>query len=368
MCKHDSGARDQFLRAEGCSRVLCADAVDLSRVHFACVALFEFCFLLHSLLLVSSMQARRSLDVGFSFCCPLMTNHSRLSLQGVERNGKSYGRKLVSFRMCASMPTKTTNIRPLRSPPPRFYNFSPDDIESVKVRHIRVLTELVADEAMRQIRSGTAVLKELASTLSVCEASKQNGGDLGWWDVDEQVPNDVEQFGMCDELLGACARTRANTLCKVQSKHGWHVYVVEDVRHKLNVQRRTVNPVRRQRKQGETFPEPIARTYHIASLGCQMNLADKERMAGELDRLGYTFIEDPFASSVFVLNTCSIREHAESKVYSALGRHSLRKQLSPGKVTLCVSGCVAQQEGEKLLRVSFAVWTVARDYEPVLFA
>jgi tRNA-2-methylthio-N6-dimethylallyladenosine synthase len=73
-------------------------------------------------------------------------------------------------------------------------------------------------------------------------------------------------------------------------------------------------------------------------------------MAAALEQVGYAAVEDPFAASLYVLNTCSIREHAEEKVYSALGRHAIRKQMSPDKVTLAVTGCVAQQEGDKLLR------------------
>lgn len=73
-------------------------------------------------------------------------------------------------------------------------------------------------------------------------------------------------------------------------------------------------------------------------------------MASSMERLGYHWVDDEFQSSVLVLNTCSIRAHAEEKVYSALGRHAMRKHALPGEVTLCVAGCVAQQEGEALLR------------------
>lgn len=288
------------------------------------------------------------------FCLPFYAIDGQTSkLNHV--HAKCCGMRMQGIRMCASVPMQPARIRPLRSPPPRFYEFAPEDVESLKARHIRVLTEQIADEAMRQIRTGTATLADLASSLSMCEASKRNGGDLGWWEPGEKVPENIDQFGMCDELLGACVRTRPNALSKVHSEHGWHVYVVEDVRHKLRVQRQVVKPLPHQRRRGHDFPTPVPKSYHIASLGCQMNLADKERMAGELHRLGYSYVDDPFASSVFVLNTCSIREHAEAKVYSALGRHAMRKQLTPGEVTLCVSGCVAQQEGQKLLRVWFII-------------
>eukprot|EP00882_Tetradesmus_deserticola_P015992 GHRQ01017060.1.p1 GENE.GHRQ01017060.1~~GHRQ01017060.1.p1 ORF type:complete len:176 (+),score=28.64 GHRQ01017060.1:233-760(+) len=60
--------------------------------------------------------------------------------------------------------------------------------------------------------------------------------------------------------------------------------------------------------------------YHIHTFGCQMNLADSERMAGVLESVGYECSEDPAKADVLIYNTCSIREKAEVKVYSALGK------------------------------------------------
>ncbi|MEM9906731.1 MAG: tRNA (N6-isopentenyl adenosine(37)-C2)-methylthiotransferase MiaB [Cyanobacteria bacterium P01_D01_bin.44] len=92
-----------------------------------------------------------------------------------------------------------------------------------------------------------------------------------------------------------------------------------------------------------------ARRYHITTFGCQMNKADSERMAGILDDLGLTWTEDPMAADLVLYNTCTIRDNAEQKVYSYLGKQAKRKQADPN-VTLVVAGCVAQQEGESLLR------------------
>ena len=89
--------------------------------------------------------------------------------------------------------------------------------------------------------------------------------------------------------------------------------------------------------------------YHITTFGCQMNKADSERMAGILDEMGYTCVEDPDRADLIVYNTCSIRDNAEQKVYSYLGRQAKRKREQPN-LTLVVAGCVAQQEGEALLR------------------
>ncbi|WP_071932279.1 tRNA (N6-isopentenyl adenosine(37)-C2)-methylthiotransferase MiaB [Picosynechococcus sp. PCC 7003] len=91
------------------------------------------------------------------------------------------------------------------------------------------------------------------------------------------------------------------------------------------------------------------RQYHITTFGCQMNKADSERMAGILEEMGYHFTEDPYAADLVLYNTCTIRDNAEQKVYSYLGRQAKRKQTKPD-LTLIVAGCVAQQEGESLLR------------------
>jgi tRNA-2-methylthio-N6-dimethylallyladenosine synthase len=92
-----------------------------------------------------------------------------------------------------------------------------------------------------------------------------------------------------------------------------------------------------------------SRRYHITTFGCQMNKADSERMAGILEDMGFEWSEDPNGADVILYNTCSIRDNAEQKVYSYLGRQAKRKHNQPN-LTLIVAGCVAQQEGEALLR------------------
>jgi len=92
-----------------------------------------------------------------------------------------------------------------------------------------------------------------------------------------------------------------------------------------------------------------ARRYHITTFGCQMNKADSERMAGILENMGFAWTEEPNDADLILYNTCTIRDNAEQKVYSHLGRQAKRKHAEPN-LTLVVAGCVAQQEGEKLLR------------------
>ena len=98
-----------------------------------------------------------------------------------------------------------------------------------------------------------------------------------------------------------------------------------------------------------THPSTPGRRYAITTFGCQMNKADSERMAGILEAMGYRHEEDELAADLVIYNTCSIRDNAEQKVYSYLGRQAQRKRHNP-RLTLVVAGCVAQQEGESLLR------------------
>jgi tRNA-2-methylthio-N6-dimethylallyladenosine synthase len=92
------------------------------------------------------------------------------------------------------------------------------------------------------------------------------------------------------------------------------------------------------------------KNYHIITFGCQMNTADSERMAGSLESLGYSCVEEPGQADVLIYNTCSIREKAELKLYSALGRQAKRKRQHMGDLKIVVAGCVAAQEGQTLLR------------------
>ena len=90
-------------------------------------------------------------------------------------------------------------------------------------------------------------------------------------------------------------------------------------------------------------------SYWITTFGCQMNKADSERMAGILESMGYQEANAELDADLVLYNTCTIRDNAEQKVYSYLGRQAIRKRTNPN-LTLVVAGCVAQQEGESLLR------------------
>ena len=93
----------------------------------------------------------------------------------------------------------------------------------------------------------------------------------------------------------------------------------------------------------------MARKYLIETFGCQMNVHDSERMAGLLEQAGFEATDDALAADVVVINTCSVRERAEDKLYTRLGElREIAKKRDEGPV-VAVAGCVAQQEGAKLL-------------------
>jgi tRNA-2-methylthio-N6-dimethylallyladenosine synthase len=88
---------------------------------------------------------------------------------------------------------------------------------------------------------------------------------------------------------------------------------------------------------------------YIQTYGCQMNLYDSDRIARLMAEEGYATTETPEEADLLILNTCSVRDKAEQKVYSALGRWRELKEKKPG-IVIGIGGCVAQQEGAALFR------------------
>ena len=96
----------------------------------------------------------------------------------------------------------------------------------------------------------------------------------------------------------------------------------------------------------------MSRKYLIETYGCQMNAHDSERMAGLLEQAGYEPTDDAGDADVVVINTCSVREHAEDKLYTRLGELRVLAQEHGHNPIVAVAGCVAQQEGNALLKRS----------------
>ena len=99
------------------------------------------------------------------------------------------------------------------------------------------------------------------------------------------------------------------------------------------------------------MPDPNAppNKLYIETVGCQMNVLDSELVVGQLRRDGYELTDDINQADTILYNTCSVRQHAEDKIYSALGRVRQLKASKPG-LTVGVLGCMAQKDQGLVLR------------------
>ena len=101
-----------------------------------------------------------------------------------------------------------------------------------------------------------------------------------------------------------------------------------------------------------------SRKLYVKSFGCQMNVYDSQRMADTLAPEGYVETGSADDADLIILNTCHIREKAAEKVYSELGRMRRLKEAAKAggrDVRIAVAGCVAQAEGEEIIRRAPAV-------------
>ena len=226
-------------------------------------------------------------------------------------------------------------------------------VQSVRLRHILVATSDLALQLQDQLRNTRTDFEELAAQISNCEASRKDNGNIGWVSL-------ADDF--LDETLPLTARQSAlarkpGDIFLAETARGWHVIKVEDVMYDLKREvRARAKPYGRD---GAAYFAPLkdlmgqaqdsVLKYSVETMGCQMNSADSERIAGQLDSMGLVRTEEPLQANVVVYNTCSIRDHAEQKVYSYIGPQAERKRRGD-TVAIVVAGCVAQQEGDKLLR------------------
>ena len=94
---------------------------------------------------------------------------------------------------------------------------------------------------------------------------------------------------------------------------------------------------------------PARKKLYIETVGCQMNLLDSELVVGKLRSEGYELTDDIEQADTVLYNTCSVRQHAEDKIYSALGRVRRLKERKP-ELTIGVLGCMAQKDQGQILR------------------
>jgi tRNA-2-methylthio-N6-dimethylallyladenosine synthase len=93
----------------------------------------------------------------------------------------------------------------------------------------------------------------------------------------------------------------------------------------------------------------MSKKLYIETVGCQMNVLDSELVVGSLRRAGYELTHDTDLADVILFNTCSVRQHAEDKIYSQLGRLRHHKRLHPDTI-IGVLGCMAQKDQELVRR------------------
>lgn len=107
--------------------------------------------------------------------------------------------------------------------------------------------------------------------------------------------------------------------------------------------------------------------YHIWTLGCQMNVADSLKLAAGLDRLGWNEAAEEAAADLVVINTCSVRQHAEDRAYGRL--HQLRQRRERGEqLQIAVMGCMVGPKTDELQRRFpwVDVWARPQEYDPIL--
>jgi tRNA-2-methylthio-N6-dimethylallyladenosine synthase len=113
-------------------------------------------------------------------------------------------------------------------------------------------------------------------------------------------------------------------------------------------------------------------TYVVETYGCQMNVHDSERIAGLLEADGYARAASPEEADVVVVNTCSVRDRAEEKLFTRLGEIRAAAEETGHRPLVAVAGCVAQQEGAAILArsrlVDVVVGTQAVKQLPALVA
>jgi Uncharacterized protein family UPF0004/Radical SAM superfamily len=237
-------------------------------------------------------------------------------------------------------------------------------ITALLVSHCLFCTLELAEESLLNLRTGAiADFATLAQTISACNETRTDHGLVGWVNVpslnhgttiqDTTVGDPNEHLDLIfprearETLLNLV--TKPGDVVLVESPRGHHLIQIMDVM--ANVRQMAESRPRKSFQSLDFFSGDV--TYKLESMGCQMNTADSERIEGQLLNLGIRphrgDTSESRAPDVVILNTCSIRDHAEQKVYSYLGPHTKRKR-EGDNVTIVVAGCVAQQEGRALLR------------------
>ena len=311
---------------------------------------------------------------------------------------------------------------------------------------------VVDDETSNYGASNSDIFTRLASDVSLCTDTREDGGKIGWVDNPMNTNNDEERLRKTNMVVHDLIspeviqrvfeqRVKGGDVIKfpASSKEdadtdnkdgggGWHIVRVDDLHIQLKPStmvttegsKNVINKTRKKLKGSGNIPlspifqkigdeeedatnavvsdsstavinkgienddkqsktiysVPNAQYYKIETTGCQMNVADSERIMGVLEgEMGLKSLETANVGGavdasliattgnkkkkkgkkkgptpdILLLNTCTIRDHAEQKVYDALGPYTALKRAGH-PLAIVVAGCVAQQEGEALLR------------------
>jgi hypothetical protein len=242
-------------------------------------------------------------------------------------------------------------------------------LTAIRLAHILFASDELAQSSLHELQTASTTFEELAGQISACAETRDKGGEIGWITVDDTDGTKNEHLDLIFPREGreqaVQITTKPGDIVLVESPRGYHlvqvVDVMADVRKMAFMKQRKKSRDMKIGSKAGIFSGALSSdaenrkdlTYKLETMGCQMNIADSERIEGQLKSLGIRPLDpekdikiDP---DVVVLNTCSIREHAESKVYSYLGPHAKRKR-EGGEVAIIVAGCVAQQEGQALMR------------------
>ena len=295
--------------------------------------------------------------------------------------------------------SKNTNTK-FTAPPPKFPTARGTTVDSreivaagssasagaltaIRINHILFASEDLAESSLNELKKAGMQFDSLAGQISNCYDTREEGGNVGWMSLNE----DGGENEHLDLIVPPEARkdvlnmsTKPGDVVMTKSSRGVHLVQIADVM--VDVRKMTLTKPKPNKVIDEASPtgkwiskpkklrgvlggalgdndddDEIVTdlTYKIETMGCQMNMADSERIEGQLQSLGIRPIQPEEEKSgdknpdLVVLNTCSIRDHAEQKVYSYIGPHAKRKREGED-VTIVVAGCVAQQEGEALLR------------------
>ena len=231
---------------------------------------------------------------------------------------------------------------------------SSNNINAVRFRHIQLETKQMAEECKKLLYDPNPLnrweFSALASNVSQCELSKTKGGEFGWQTVNS-VDSSIDYNNTAPlELINESIHMNKGDVVIVSSVNDknlerWHLLQLLDVSTRLSPSliKRKADSMKLHHNGKKDLK------YVIETMGCQMNVADSERIEGQLHNLGYTRSIDGSDSSIVIINTCSIRDHAEQKVYSYLGPYAQRKR-SGDEVSIIIAGCVAQQEGQNIIK------------------